>query len=147
MNLPPLRGIHHIKLSVSDLDRSEAFYTIVFDAKRIKAWDHRHADGSCYGYILEVPGLGTRLELRLNPEQAEKDRGFDPLTIAVDDRAALDAWAKHLDAAGVQHSPVLTAIQGWVLVFEDPDARRLRLYTLATHGPEIKPDANSPWLQ
>ena len=77
----------------------------------------------------------------------EKDGGFDPLTIAVDDRAALDAWAKHLDVAGVQHSTVLTAIQGWVLVFEDADGRRLRLYTLATHGPEIKPDANSPWLQ
>jgi catechol 2,3-dioxygenase-like lactoylglutathione lyase family enzyme len=28
MNLPPLRGIHHIKLSVSDLDRSEAFLTL-----------------------------------------------------------------------------------------------------------------------
>ncbi len=117
MNLPPLRGIHHIKCSVSDLDRSETFYTIVFDAKRIQAWDHKHADGSCYGYILEVPGLGTRLELRLNPEQVEKDRGLDQLTIAVADRPALDAWAKHLDAAGVQRSPVLTAIQGWVLGF------------------------------
>jgi catechol 2,3-dioxygenase-like lactoylglutathione lyase family enzyme len=147
MNRPPLRGIHHIKLPVSDLDRSEAFYTIVFDAKRNKAWDHKHADGSCYAYILEVPDLGTLLELRLYPEQAEKDRGIDPLTLAVDDRAALDAWAKHLDAAGVQHSTVLTAIQAWVLLFEDPDARRLRLCTLVTHGPEIKPDANSPWLQ
>jgi len=78
--------------------------------------------------------------------QGRTVRGFDDDT-RKSYEAALDAWAKHLDAAGVQHSTVLTAIQAWVLVFEDPDGRRLRLYTLATHGPEIKPDANSPWLK
>ena len=77
MKRPPLKGIHHAKFAVSDLDRSEAFYTNVFDARRISAYDHKHDDGSCYAYILEVPNLGALLELRLNPEQAEKGRGFD----------------------------------------------------------------------
>ena len=42
---------------------------------------------------------------------------------------------------------MLAAIQAWLLVFEDPDGRRLRLYTLATHSLEIKPDEGSSWLK
>ncbi len=147
MNKPPLKGVHHVKFPVHDLDRSEEFYTKVFDAKRIKAWDHKHSDGSCYAYILDVPDLGTKVELRLSPQEADKQKGFDPLTIAVEDRPALEAWGKHLDSLHIERSPVLTAIQAWLIVFDDPDGRRLRLYTLATHGPELKPDENSPWLK
>ena len=147
MDNPPLKEIHHLKFAVSDLDRSERFYAQVFGAKRIIAADHKHADGSLYAYILKVPGLGPMLELRLDPEEAQKHRGFDPLTIAVEDRAALEVWSKHLDALGIEHSPVITAIQAWLIVFNDPDGLRLRLYTLATHGPELKPDEDSPWLE
>ena len=147
MNKSPLKGIHHVKFPVRELDRSEKFYTEVFDAKRNRAWDHKHPDGSCYAYILEVPNLGTLLELRLNSGEAEKQRGFDPLTIGLEDRQALEAWGQHLDALHIARSPVLTAIQAWLIVFDDPDGRRLRLYTLETHGPELKPDEDSPWLK
>lgn len=147
MNHPSLKDIHHVKFVVSNLDRSLHFYEQVFCAKRIAAWDHKHEDGSIYAYSLEIPNLGTRLELRLNPKEAEKQRGFDPLTITVDDRAALDAWSKYLDELQIEHSPILTAIQAWLIVFNDPDGRRLRLYTLSTHGTELKPDEYSPWLE
>ncbi len=147
MNIPPLKGVHHVKFAVSNLDRSLHFYEQVFGAKRNVAWDHKHEDGSIYAYILDVPSLGTRVELRLSPEEAEKQKGFDPLTIAVDDRAALEAWGKHLDELQIEHSPVLTAIQAWLIVFDDPDGRRLRLYTLGTHSSDLKPDEDSPWLK
>ncbi len=142
----PLQGIHHLKFAVSDLDRSLAFYEQALGAKRIAAWDHVHADGTRYAMILEVPGLGTHLELRLAPEDAERQRGFDPVTIAVQDRDALRNWSTYLDAAGIEHSPVLVSIQAWLVVFADPDGRRLRLYTLETHGPELPPDEDSPWI-
>jgi catechol 2,3-dioxygenase-like lactoylglutathione lyase family enzyme len=146
MNLPNVRGIHHVKFPVRDLEHSLTFYEAAFGARRISAFDHRHGDGSLYALILEVPGLGTYLELRLNPRLAERERGFDPMTISVEDRASLEQWIEHLDAAGFEHSPILTAVQGWLVVFEDPDGRRLRLYTLETHGPELPPDETSPWL-
>ena len=44
---PPLQGIHHLKLPVSDLDTSLTFYQRAFGARRIPAADHRRAsDGS-----------------------------------------------------------------------------------------------------
>jgi catechol 2,3-dioxygenase-like lactoylglutathione lyase family enzyme len=112
MSLPSIQGIHHLKFPVRDLDRSLGFYERALGARRVAAWDHVHKDGTRYAVILEVPGLGTHLELRLDPGAAERQRGFDPVTIAVEDRNALRAWADHLDAAGIPHSPALTAIQG-----------------------------------
>jgi hypothetical protein len=94
-----------------------------------------------------VPGLGCALELRLNPEQAKKHRRFDPLTIAVKDRLALEAWDNLLTEKNIRHSPIITAVQGWLIVIEDPDQNRVRLYTLETHGPELKPDEANDWLK
>jgi catechol 2,3-dioxygenase-like lactoylglutathione lyase family enzyme len=141
-----LRGIHHLKFAVSDLQRSLAFYELALDARRIAAFDHRAADGSLYAMILEVPGLGTMLELRLNAPQAVAQRGFDPVTIAVADRAALERWMRRLDEASIAHSSVLAGVQAWLAVCEDPDQRRLRLYTLETHGPELSPSMDQRWL-
>jgi catechol 2,3-dioxygenase-like lactoylglutathione lyase family enzyme len=147
MTAPPLLGVHHLKLPVSDLAVSLAFYERAFDAQRIPAADHRReSDGSLYAYILAVPGLGTMLELRLNPERAIAHAGFDPITLTVADRATLGQWEDHLTRAGILHSPVITAIQAWLIVVEDPDANRLRLYTRETHGPELKPDEGNVWL-
>jgi catechol 2,3-dioxygenase-like lactoylglutathione lyase family enzyme len=73
----PLIGIHHIKFVVTDLDRSLHFYEAFLGAKRVAEADHRRTDdGSLYAYILEVPGLGCAIELRLNPEQAKKAPSF-----------------------------------------------------------------------
>ncbi|KMO10279.1 VOC family protein [Methylobacterium platani] len=146
MATPILHGIHHLKFPVADLDRSLTFYTRALNARRIETWDHRHADGTLYAVILDVPGLGPYLELRLDPIQAARQAGFDPVTLAVRDQSALDGWIAHLDAAGIAHSPILVAIQAWLVVFADPDGRRLRLYTQETHGPELPPNEASPWL-
>ena len=145
---PAIKGIHHVKLAVSDLDVSLDFYERLFGATRIPEADHhREAGGALYAYILDVPGLGSKLELRLNPEQAEKHRRFDPMTIAVQDKAVLESWLTFLDGAGIAHSPILTAIQAWLIVVEDPDQNRLRLYTVETDGRELEPDEDNAWLQ
>jgi len=148
LKTPLLEGIHHLKIAVSDLVRSLAFYEKVFDAKRIPEADHRsQRDGKLYAYILEVPNLGTKLELRLNPSQAEKHRLFDPFTIGVEDRKILDQWIKFLDERKIPHSPIIVGLQAWLIVLEDPDQNRLRLYTLETHGSELKADEENSWLR
>lgn len=141
-----LRGIHHVKIAVSDLERSVRFYADVLGARRITDADHVDDTGLLYACILDVPGLGSLLELRLAPDRAWRARGFDPLTLAVDDRTALADWRAHLDTLGVEHSGEIVALRAWLTVFADPDDTRLRLYTLEEHGPEVVPDVTNPWL-
>ena len=143
-----INGIHHIKLPVSDLQRSLDFYGRLLGCKPIPELEHRHAsDGALYAHICEVPGLGTKPELRLNPEQADEQRKFDPITIAVADRAMLRRWTVRLDDLGIEHSGEIVAIRAWLVTFDDPDQHRLRFYTLESHGPELKPDEDNPWLK
>jgi len=71
---------------------------------------------------------------------------FDPLAITVDDLAALGRWDAALTQLGVLHSPIVDAVRGWLIVIQDPDGNRIRLYTLEFHGPEVKPATDSPWL-
>ena len=88
-NRPPLRGIHDLKFAVSDLDESLRFYERALGAKHMPELDHTRDDGTRFAVVVEVPGLGTVLQLRLDPERAARQAMFDPLAIAVDDRAAL----------------------------------------------------------
>lgn len=143
---PALQGIHHLKFAVSDLARSLGFYATALGARRIEAYDHRRPDGSLFAYILDVPGLGTYLELRLDQAQARAQGGFDPVTLQVEDRDGLEAWRSYLTEQGLDVSPILTAMVAWLVVVEDPDGRRLRLYTRETHGGR-EPVSDAPrWL-
>ncbi|MFF1807987.1 VOC family protein [Streptomyces sp. NPDC058251] len=150
MNLSPVPahcGIHHIKLPVTDLERSTRWYGAVLGARRLTELDHRRPDGTLIAVILDVPGLGTHLELRLDPATAVALDGYDFLTLTIEDRAALDRWTAHLDRLGIRHSPPIVGLVGRLLVIPDPDGLRLRLYTARPHG--LGPDAvayDSPWL-
>lgn len=144
---PAYGGIHHLKLPVSDLERSSQWYGAVLGARRLTELDHRRPDGTLFAVILDVPGLDGRLELRLDPATAGALDGYDFLTLAVADRAALDRWTAHLDALGVHHSPPVVALVGWLLVVPDPDGLRLRLYTDRPHGLDAsRVEFGSPWL-
>jgi len=143
---PVIAGIHHLKFPVADFELSIAFYEQVFGARRLSALDHRKPNGELFAVILEVPRLGTQLELRLNAEAARAQQGFDPVTLAVATLEDLRAWETHLSAHNVPHSPVLTGMKGWLVVLEDPDGRHIRFYTLETHGPELAVSTHARWL-
>ena len=92
MSPPDFLGIHHLKFPVSDLERSCDFYTRVLGARRLGHLDHHDANKQLYAVILDVPHLGTPLELRLNATQAMHHKGFDPVTLKVEGRADLQKW-------------------------------------------------------
>jgi hypothetical protein len=52
-----------------------------------------------------------------------------------------------LTEKSIRHSPIITAVQGWLIVIEDPDQNRVRLQTLEGHDPESKPDEANEWLK
>ncbi|GAA2050154.1 VOC family protein [Catenulispora yoronensis] len=133
MNRPILAGVHHVKIPVTDLARSVDWYGRVFGFA--VTMEFPDSDGVVRGVAGEVPGLGdTLLTLRVNPAAAEGCRGFDPVSFAVADQAAVQSWADHLDTAGVEHSPVIEASIGWLLVFDDPDGIQVHLYSWTAHG-------------
>ena len=144
---PIIGGIHHLKFAVSNPEASLKFYEDVFGAVRIKAADHVDDAGKVYAYICDIPGLGTRLDLRLSEQHSGAARGFDPVTLNIADRAALAEWAAHLDALAVLHSGEIVTALAFMLVIEDPDGRRIRLYTEEKHGPELAGEKNHPWMQ
>jgi hypothetical protein len=51
--LAPLRGIHHLKFEVSDLDRSLHFYELALNASRIP-------DADPASRLTRIPGWMTR---------------------------------------------------------------------------------------
>ena len=47
----------------------------------------------------------------------------------------------------VAHSGEIVTALAFMLVLEDPDGRRIRLYTREKHGPEIAGQKDHPWMQ
>jgi catechol 2,3-dioxygenase-like lactoylglutathione lyase family enzyme len=121
MSAPPLLGLHHLKLPVSDLDVSIDWYRRVFDAEYLSQFDHVDGSGVRYAVIISVPGPPAPVELRWAPQAARAINGYDPIDLAVDSVDALRAWVRHLDDLGVDHSGVINGGAGHLMVLADPD--------------------------
>jgi glyoxylase I family protein len=126
--VPELAGISHIDLTVTDVDRSEHFYTEVLGfevLKLVDKADFRLAD-------MRHSGLGAEICVR-QPAANDGTRfdefrtGPDHLSFAVANRAELERWQEHFEQHGVTYTPIVDAPYGAVLVFRDPDNIQLEL--------------------
>ncbi|KAJ7185794.1 glyoxalase/bleomycin resistance protein/dioxygenase [Mycena filopes] len=147
-------GIHHLKLAATDLVHARSFYTEVLGATHLTQYDHRKSDGTLFAIILHLPfsAGGLTIELRLQgPErphtEALKRQPWNSITLAVGSRAELEDWAAWMQECGTENSGVLRALKGWVLVCDDGEGNRLRMY--AEEGemvPLDQTDAMNEWL-
>jgi len=133
--MPKLTGTSHVDLTVSDLDRSVAFYEKALAMTQLmRARIEQEKFEVCY---LAEPQTG--MILGLVKHDAARPGGFDPrvtgldhLSFAVDDPAELHAWAAHLDSLGIEHhgysdQPPI----GAGLNFADPDGIALEFYWIS----------------
>lgn len=128
-----LQGMFAVKLPVSDLARSRTWYERVFGF--IPETEFPDGDGVVRGVAGHLPGVADpALALREAPAAARGVAGFNLLNLAVEDRASVEAWAVRLDELGVEHSPVIEATIGWIIVLHDPDGIELHLYSRQRHG-------------
>ncbi len=126
-------GIHHVALTVTDLDRALDFYTNVLGFRRGR-W-LRGPDGPSRIVFVETPGGGC-IELfhrhegavAAPPRTDNRTLGWNPLAFAVSD---IDAEVARLKALGVR----FTAEPGpsrpgaiRVAFFPDPDGNTLELF-------------------
>ncbi|MBV8693660.1 MAG: VOC family protein [Actinobacteria bacterium] len=124
-------GLHHVKVPVTDLARSRAWYERVFDLE--PEVEFPDEDGTVRGVAYRAQE-GFTLALRENPTVARAIAGYDPFAILLQGRADIEAWATRLDDLGVAHSPVIEATIGWLISFKDPDGLELRFYTADRRG-------------
>lgn len=142
----PVQYIHHLKFPVADLGRSVTFYEQVFGAQVLSKLTHKDPNGDVYAIVLQIPGFQPMVELWVSAASAKAQAGYDFLTLAVKDRGALGSWSKHLDDLGIEHSDILTAIDSWLLVVEDPDGHRMRFYSLEEHPITHDVSTDKRWL-
>jgi catechol 2,3-dioxygenase-like lactoylglutathione lyase family enzyme len=133
-----LGGIHHLRLTVTDIERSRKFYTelLGFDiAAEAPASDDPKSDPSypvLWGGVVMARGnylLGLR-PVAARADRFDEDRvGLDHLSFSVESRSALDKAIRLLDERGVPHGEVreLTSFGICVMPFRDPDNIQLEL--------------------
>jgi glyoxylase I family protein len=139
--------LHHLALTVTDLDASVRWYESVFDVHPIL--DIPHAGG--VGRLLA--GADQQLIIALHQHEtndgslfSETTTGLDHGGFAVPTRSDLELWQEHLEAHGVvradaadkplTQSPITDEPYASVLVFRDPDNIQLELFVPATHQQE-----------
>jgi catechol 2,3-dioxygenase-like lactoylglutathione lyase family enzyme len=131
MDAPALAGVHHLKLPVSDLERSRSWYESRLGYELAKEFVEA---GTLMGVALRHPNGGPGLALRLDPDRAAAAAGFDYFAIGVPDKDALEDLAARLTALGEHHAGVHVASTGWILpLLHDPDGHEVRFYTIAHH--------------
>ncbi len=132
----PVTGYAHVRLTVTDIERSRAFYDAVFGfqvAYELPAGADaatKEALGFLYGGVIYTFGGGL---LGLRPVAPGGDRfsedraGLDHLCFTVASLADLDTAIAVLDGLGVEHGQVKNLGEVSILEFRDPDGIALEL--------------------
>ena len=139
MTAPKRPAIHHVALTVTDLEASIAWYERVFGLAYRMEEPHRGGTGKV------LADEARRLMIVLHRHDAnggeafaETRTGLDHVGLAVPGRADLEAWQEHLEGLGVSRavaadrpctqSPIVDRPYGSVLVFRDPDNIQLEMF-------------------
>ncbi|GAY07557.1 VOC family protein [Pseudonocardia sp. N23] len=133
----PVTGFSHVRITVTDLERSKRFYDDVLglpvafqlppDADEKTREENWWLFG---GVVYQVPGgfFGLRPVAPADDSFTEDRAGLDHLSFAVPSRADLDAAAARLDELGIAHEGVKDIGIGYLLEFRDPDNIALELW-------------------
>jgi glyoxylase I family protein len=127
-------SIAHVRLTVTDIERSRQFYESVFgwpvlyEVPENAEEAARNQFSFLFGGVVYDLG-GTLLGLRpVATDRFHEDRcGLDHIAFRLDSKAELDAAAAHLDEVGVSHEPVKDLGPSYILEFRDPDNIALEL--------------------
>ncbi len=130
MSSPEMSGFHHVTLTVTDTATAAVWFRDVLGFTVLREFE---AAGLTKAMLTRD---GVTIVLVSHGDKAvagpfsERRNGLDHLSLAVADRAVLERWKAHLEAAGVVHSPLAEGSTGSLLAFRGPDNIALEFYTL-----------------
>ena len=136
---PNITGVHHVSLTVTDIDDSLAWYKKVFPVEQVDyKFNHLHREETGYGILLVVKPSNVVIALHDNTGNQhegflESRTGLDHVSFLVENRAELEAWMAKLDRLGISHTPIRDEQEPFVystVVFRDPDNIQLEVLAL-----------------
>ncbi len=128
-NTVATRGVHHVTLTVTDVQRSREFYTTILNFQPIGEFGPRIllTNGSMVLAIGPAPDPAHVL----SDDRFDENRvGLDHISLSVSSRADLDEAVRIFDERGVPHGEIKDLGAGselYVLAFRDPDNIQLEL--------------------
>jgi glyoxylase I family protein len=128
-------NLHHVALTVTDIEASVAWYCDLFGFKELVR-DAHHGGGG--GHAIVVGPEDWSMFIVMNEHPTNAGESFDPVRTGLDhvgftvpDRDTLDEWVAKFEDKGVTYSPVTDHDWGWSLNFRDPDQMQLQLIAFA----------------
>ncbi|MEJ7844212.1 MAG: VOC family protein [Acidimicrobiales bacterium] len=136
--MPPILGYHHLSLSVTDVDRSVAWYHQALGLET-----HSVVEGAGFRRTrLRSPGAGVILTLtghdgRSGAEPFDERRvGMDHVSFRVAGVDEVDALKRRFEELGIEHSEIKASSGGTAMItLRDPDNIQLEVFGGPAPGP------------
>jgi catechol 2,3-dioxygenase-like lactoylglutathione lyase family enzyme len=142
-----LRGIHHITLICSSLDRSVAFYRDLLGLRLVKQTrnlDDRSARHFYFGDALGSPGTVVTCMEYPQMEEGVVGRGSTHhFAFVVESDEELEGWRQYLESRGVGCTERLDRTYFTSIYLRDPDGH---IIEIATRGPGFTADESAEQL-
>lgn len=124
-------GLQHVAITVSDLDRSTAWYSRLFGADPVL--DEDEESGTFHHTVFALDGgmlfgLHTHMGAESEDMADERRTGLDHISFALGGTAELERWLARLNELGISNGGVKKAHYGTGVSFRDPDNIALEFF-------------------
>jgi glyoxylase I family protein len=136
--IPALAGLHHVGITVTDLERSVQWYSEMLGL--VQVMEHFYPGGR----VIVMVRPGTAVDIGLDYHERNEGEPFSPhrtgldhLALSATTRAELDAWHAYLTGKGVECSEIkdITEPLAFSLFsFTDPDSVALEIFYMDQVG-------------
>jgi glyoxylase I family protein len=127
--MPTIANIHHVAITVTDVERSAAWYADLLDMVVVLAGDE---DTVRYRVLAHPPSgviIGLRQYTAGSGDSFDELRtGLDHLAFGVTAVDELAVWESELARRGIPFTPAAETPIGTVVVFRDPDDVQLEFW-------------------
>ena len=127
-----MKGMHHVGITVTDLERSLQWYGEMLGC--VPVFEETHPGGR----VVVMIRPGTAVDIGLDYHERNEGEAFAPhrtgldhLALGTTTRAELDAWRSHLTARGVECSDIKDVTEPFafsLFSFTDPDGVALEIF-------------------